>query len=259
MKWRKLFSIRFALLAVWALALIAIVIAVGPATVIDSYKTLTPQGIKDTIDSFGALSVVTFLIANLVRPLLFLPISPFTIAGGFMFGMWWGLLWAMVGSTGSAVLIFLLSRYMLHDLVTGSLKGRYPYVDKMLAGRGWSFMFFLRMIPLLPFDLVSCFRRGLRHKIPGLPHRHHPRGDPGRLRAGHARHVARQRWLALLLPGPGAGRPGLRGLRAGPALGGETPERTVAVTRVRGRMDTEKVHAQAIVRFAVAIVFITFP
>lgn len=157
MKWRKLFSIRFAILAVWALALIAIVIAVGPATVIDSYKTLTPQGIKDTIDSFGALSVVTYIIANMLRPLLFLPISPFTIAGGFMFGMWWGLLWAMVGSTGSAVLIFLLSRYMLHDLVTGSLKGRYPSVDKMLEGRGWSFMLFLRMVPLLPFDLVSAF------------------------------------------------------------------------------------------------------
>lgn len=157
MKLRKLLDFRFAILGLWALALIAIVLAVGPATVLDSYKTLTPQGIKDIIDSFGALSVVTYIIANLVRPLLFLPISPFTIAGGFMFGMWWGLLWAMVGSTGSAVLIFLLARYMLHDLVTGSLKGRYPYVDKMLAGRGWSFMLFLRMIPLLPFDLVSCF------------------------------------------------------------------------------------------------------
>ncbi len=107
MKLRKLFSIRFAILGLWALALIAIVIVVGPDRVLDSYKTLTPQGIKDTIDSFGALSVVTYIIANMVRPLLFLPISPFTVAGGFMFGMWWGLLWAMVGSTGSASAHFL--------------------------------------------------------------------------------------------------------------------------------------------------------
>ena len=132
-------------------------IIVGPDRVLNSYQSLTPQGIKDTIDSFGAMSVVTYLIANLVRPLLFLPISPFTIAGGFMFGMWWGLIWAMVGSTASAVFIFFLSRYMLHGFVTKSLKGRYPSVDKMLEGRGWSFMFFLRMVPLLPFDLVSCF------------------------------------------------------------------------------------------------------
>jgi uncharacterized membrane protein YdjX (TVP38/TMEM64 family) len=156
-KLRQLFNIRFAILCLWAMVLLTIVIVVGPDRVIGSYTSMTPQGIRDAIDSFGALSVVTFIIANLVRPLLFLPISPFTIAGGFMFGMWWGLLWAMVGSTGSAVLIFILSRYMLHDLVTGSLKGRYPSVDKMLEGRGWSFMFFLRLIPLLPFDLVSAF------------------------------------------------------------------------------------------------------
>jgi uncharacterized membrane protein YdjX (TVP38/TMEM64 family) len=156
-KLRKLISLRFALLCLWGLALLAIIIVVGPDRVIDSYKSLTPQGIKDAIDSFGALSVVTYLIAYLVRPLLFLPISPFTIAGGFMFGMWWGLLWSMIGSTASAVLIFLLSRYMLHDFVADSLKGRYPSVDKMLEGRDWSFIFFLRMIPLMPFDLVSCF------------------------------------------------------------------------------------------------------
>jgi uncharacterized membrane protein YdjX (TVP38/TMEM64 family) len=156
-KLRKLFSIRIAILCLWALALIAIVIVVGPDRVLSSYQSLTPLGIKDRIDSFGALSVVTYIIANLVRPLLFLPISPFTIASGFMFGMWWGLLWAMAGSTASAVLMFFLSRYMLHDVVTNRLKGRYPSVDKMLEGRGWSFMFFLRLVPLLPFDLVSCF------------------------------------------------------------------------------------------------------
>jgi uncharacterized membrane protein YdjX (TVP38/TMEM64 family) len=140
-----------------ALALIAIVIVAGPHRVLGSYQSLTPQGIKDTIDSFGALSVIIYLLACMLRPFLFMPVSPFTIAGGFIFGLWEGLLWSMAGSTASALLIFFLSRYMLHDFVTEKLKGRYPSVDKLLGGGGWSFILFLRMIPVLPFDLVSCF------------------------------------------------------------------------------------------------------
>lgn len=157
MKLRKLFNIRVAILCLWALALVAIFIVVGPDRVLGSYRSLTPQGIKDTIDSFGVLSVLIYLLASLIRPLLFLPVSPFTVASGFIFGLWWGFVWSMVASTASALFIFFLSRYMLHDFITNNLKGRYPLVDKMLEGGGWSFILFLRMVPVLPFDLVSCF------------------------------------------------------------------------------------------------------
>jgi uncharacterized membrane protein YdjX (TVP38/TMEM64 family) len=156
-KLRKLFNIRVAILCLWALALVAIFIVVGPDRVLGSYRSLTPQGIKDTIDSFGVLSVLIYLLASLIRPLLFLPVSPFTVASGFIFGLWWGFVWSMVASTASALFIFFLSRYMLHDFITNNLKGRYPLVDKMLEGGGWSFILFLRMVPVLPFDLVSCF------------------------------------------------------------------------------------------------------
>jgi uncharacterized membrane protein YdjX (TVP38/TMEM64 family) len=63
----------------------------------------------------------------------------------------------MVGSTASAVFVFFLSRFMLHDFIMNHLKGRYSAVDKIMEGRGWSFVLLLRMIPVLPFDLVSCF------------------------------------------------------------------------------------------------------
>jgi len=156
-KLKKLFSIRVAILCLWMLALVAIAIVVGPDRVLGSYESLTPQGIKETIDSFGALSVLIYLLVSLARPLLFLPVSPFTIAGGFIFGLGWGFLWSMMGSTASAVFVFFLSRFMLHDFIMNHLKGRYSAVDKIMEGRGWSFVLLLRMIPVLPFDLVSCF------------------------------------------------------------------------------------------------------
>jgi Uncharacterized conserved protein len=154
---RKLLNIRIAILGIWALALIATAIIIGPGRIMDIYQSLSPQGIKNSIDSFGALSVLIFLIASLIRPLLLLPTSPFTLASGFMFGMWWGILWSMIGTTLSAIFIYFLSRYILRDFVSRRLKGRYPSVDKMLEGRDWSFIVFLRLIPVLPFDVVSCF------------------------------------------------------------------------------------------------------
>jgi uncharacterized membrane protein YdjX (TVP38/TMEM64 family) len=181
----------------------------------------------------------------MIRPLPFLPISPFTIAGGFMFGMWWGLLWAMVGSTGSAVLIFILSRYLLHYLVTGSLKGRYPSVDKMPEGRDRSFMFFLRMIPVLPFDLVSAFAGASDPKFRDFLIGTILGEIPGA--------------FVLVMLSTSLDDIGSPYFYLAPALGRETPEGTAAVARVQGRMDTEKVHTPAIVRFAVAIGFITFP
>ena len=125
----------------------------------------------------------------------------------------------MVGSTASAVFIFFLSRYMLHDFVTNSLKGRYPSVDKMLEGRGWSFMFFLRMVPLLPFDLVSCFAG-----VSNLKFRDFLIGTtlgeiPGAFVLVMLGTSLDNVGSALLLPRPGAGRPGVRGLRTDPALG----------------------------------------
>lgn len=156
MKPSKLLGIRIAILGLWALALASIVIIAGPDQVLGSYRSLTPQGIKDTISSFGALSVLAFLLASLARPFLLLPVSPFTMASGFMFGMWWGLLWSLTGSTLSAILIFFLSRCILRDFVVNRLLNRYHAIDKMLADRGWSFVFFLRVIPVLPYDLVSC-------------------------------------------------------------------------------------------------------
>lgn len=161
-KLKQLLGIRMAIIVLWALALIAIVIAMGPDRVISSYKSLTPQEIRDAMAAFGALAVLAFLAISLIRPLMFLPVSPFTLASGFAFGMWPGLLWSFTGTVLSAVFIFFLSRYLLHDFVTNRLKGRYPSFDRMLEGRDWSFIVFLRMIPVLPFDLVSGFA-GVSH------------------------------------------------------------------------------------------------
>lgn len=159
---RSLLTLRSAIVVAWALVLAALVVIIGPGNIIASYSQVTPQQIKDYVINFGALSVLVFLAASIIRPFFFLPPFPFTIASGFLFGFWQGLLWAFVGATLSSILTFLLSRYLLYGFIMKRYAGKYRWVDRVMEDRGWTFIVFLRLIPVLPSDFVG-YIAGISH------------------------------------------------------------------------------------------------
>lgn len=148
-------GIRALILTAWAVVLLAVVVAIGPGNIASSYSTITPQGIRDFVVSSGGMAELVFLVISVVRPAFFLPVSPFTVASGFLFGFAKGLALSFLGTTLSAVLTFFLSRYLLHDFVHRQAAGRYPLIEKALEGRGWNFVLFLRVVPAIPFDFVG--------------------------------------------------------------------------------------------------------
>ena len=84
-----------------------------------------------------------------------LPAFPLTLAGGAMFGLGLGsaLNWAgaVLGACGSYGLARLLGRDALHGLL-GRWGGR---LDALGARSGFATIFRLRLIPVVPFNLVS--------------------------------------------------------------------------------------------------------
>ena len=152
---RQPFSARIVILALWALLLITVVAIIGPGGVFSLHKGMAPEQIRNFILSFGAMAVLAFLVISMLRPLVFLPVTPFTIASGFLFGPGWGVVYAITGSMLSALLTFFLSRYLFHDYVRARVLPAYPAADRMVRGREWQFVAFLRIIPVLPFDIVG--------------------------------------------------------------------------------------------------------
>jgi len=142
-------------LILWALLLIAVVAIIGPDGIFSLHKSMTPEQIRNFILSFGAMAVLAFMVISMLRPLVFLPVTPFTIASGFLFGPGWGVVYAVTGSMLSALLTFFLSRYLFHDYVRARVLPAYPAADRMVHGREWQFIAFLRIIPILPFDVVG--------------------------------------------------------------------------------------------------------
>ncbi len=149
------YFLRIAAVCLWIAMLAGIVVILGPTEIITAYEHVSPQGIRDLVGSFGALTVLAFLAVSVLRPFFFLPATPFTLASGFLFGFWQGILWSVAGTTLSAILAFFMSRYLLRDYVARRFSGRIRGIDKAIESRGWRSILFMRLIPMVPFDVVS--------------------------------------------------------------------------------------------------------
>jgi uncharacterized membrane protein YdjX (TVP38/TMEM64 family)/rhodanese-related sulfurtransferase len=86
---------------------------------------------------------------------LFVPGSALTLAGGALFGPVAGTFYSLTGATVGATLAFLAARYLARDWVTRRLRGRLAEFARGVDDEGWRFVAFVRLVPLLPFNLLN--------------------------------------------------------------------------------------------------------
>jgi uncharacterized membrane protein YdjX (TVP38/TMEM64 family) len=79
-----------------------------------------------------------------------------TLSGGFLFGAVAGTLYAVVGATIGATLLFLIARTSLGDvLLARAGEGRFERMRRGFADDALSYLLVLRLIPVFPFFLVN--------------------------------------------------------------------------------------------------------
>lgn len=148
-------NLRLAFLTAWAIAILAVILYMGPENILREHGHVTPSGIRDVVLSYGPLSAVAYIALHAMRPFTLLPVTPFTIAGGFIFGHAYGLLLAMLGTTSAAMITFAISRYLFRDYVKKRLAGKYVGLDDRLNGQGILIVAVMRMVPVIPYDAVG--------------------------------------------------------------------------------------------------------
>ena len=114
---------------------------------------------QERLRQFGAshrvLLPLIYLAVWAVGP-LFLPGLPITLAGGVLFGPFWGVVYVAIGSTLGAALVFLVARYLARDWVAAKLAGtRLVSLDEKVARQGWKIVAFTRLIPVFSFSLLN--------------------------------------------------------------------------------------------------------
>jgi uncharacterized membrane protein YdjX (TVP38/TMEM64 family) len=112
--------------------------------------------LRQSVASLGPLAPLAFILFYTIAPSLFLPGLPLTIAGGILFGPFWGVAYSITGATAGASLAFLISRYVARDWISTKLTGlRWQRLDKNVEKNGWKIVAFTRLVPLFPFNLLN--------------------------------------------------------------------------------------------------------
>ena len=78
-----------------------------------------------------------------------------TLAGGALFGFWYGLLLVSFASSIGATLAFLVSRVLLRDWVQGRFERQLRAVNAGFARDGAFYLFSLRLVPVFPFFAIN--------------------------------------------------------------------------------------------------------
>jgi uncharacterized membrane protein YdjX (TVP38/TMEM64 family) len=115
---------------------------------------LTPEGVRAYLLSFGALAPVLYL-AVYGQPIVPLPASVMTMAGGLAFGPLWGLVAAVCGATIRASGQFLIARRLGRDLVVRLLRGSAERIDVRVGTHGFATVLLIRLIPNFPYDIQN--------------------------------------------------------------------------------------------------------
>jgi len=119
-------------------------------------KLLTPAALRDFIQSFGSLAVLAYIIAYALNTISILPpIAAISLTAGLAFGAIWGAVYLMAGAMIGTTATFMISRYFGRNLIEKMLKGRFKELDEKLAKDGFMAILFLRVIPLVPYEVLN--------------------------------------------------------------------------------------------------------
>lgn len=124
---------------------------------------LTLDTIKAHRDALLAFTDQHFAAALLVAFFVYAGATAFSLPGGlllsltmgFIFGRWIGSALVVTAATVGAVIVFLAARYIIADFARRKLGTLGARINAGFTEHAFSYMLFLRLVPVFPFFLVN--------------------------------------------------------------------------------------------------------
>jgi uncharacterized membrane protein YdjX (TVP38/TMEM64 family) len=134
-------------------AIVAVILAIR---LTGATRYLEQETLRRLIGGYGGIAPFIYMLIYALAPSLLLPGLPITLAGGILFGPFWGVVYAITGATIGACIAFLVARYVARDWVERKLRGpQWRRLDEGVEKHGWKVVAFTRLIPLFPFNLLN--------------------------------------------------------------------------------------------------------
>lgn len=116
---------------------------------------LDPAVLDAWLSRLGLWAPIAFVALYVAGAVAFVPGSLFVLTSGALFGTAWGAIFALLGATMGADIAFLIARYIAGDWVARKTTGRLKQLIAGVEAEGWRFVVFVRLLPLLPFNLTN--------------------------------------------------------------------------------------------------------
>jgi uncharacterized membrane protein YdjX (TVP38/TMEM64 family) len=114
------------------------------------------SGVRDSINDLGVAGPLIVLGLCLLHAVLFYPAEIVTAAAGFVYGFWPALALMMTGWMLNAWAAYAIGHSIAHPLLLRALgERRFGRAEEMIANGGVSLLITVRLIPILPFSLIS--------------------------------------------------------------------------------------------------------
>ncbi len=143
--------------------ILLVVILISSFFIFDIDKMLTLEGIKNIpaqiaswYDNDPWQVVAIYFILYVLVTGLSLPGAVFmTLAGGAIFGLFWGTVIISFASTIGATGAFLVARYLLKDVMEARFTEKLQAINMGIEREGAFYLFTLRLVPIFPFFLIN--------------------------------------------------------------------------------------------------------
>jgi len=114
------------------------------------------QALLDYYTAHKLIMVAGFMAVYILQTALSLPgAAILSLAAGAIFGSITGTVYAVIAATLGAAGAFLVTRYLLRDAVLSRFGSKLEGMNRELEARGFSYLLFLRLVPLFPFFLIN--------------------------------------------------------------------------------------------------------
>lgn len=145
------------------LPLVILVAALGLAYAFDLHNWVSFDRLREnreTVTTWVAdntvLAALVYIAAYALLVAISFPVGSFlTILGGFLFGVWPGTLFVVLGATLGATGIFLAARTGLGEPLRQRASGFMRRMEQGFQENALSYMLVLRLVPLFPFFAVN--------------------------------------------------------------------------------------------------------
>lgn len=110
---------------------------------------------RNYISNFGPWAPIVYIIMFTLVPLTLFPDAVLAVAGGMIFGVWLGALYTIIGAVCGGILSFFIARHFGRGLVEKLIKHKAQWFDDGVEKKGFLLIFILRLVPLIPYDVIS--------------------------------------------------------------------------------------------------------